>query len=508
MITPTGTGPLYQQIYRSVRESILCGRFIAGSRLPVTRSLAKELDVSRNVVLIAYEQLISEGYATGRTGSGTYVSDVIPDEMLTPPRGSVRRSASSGTGAPHLSPYGQRVSAELQRSRRAGQKLVLPDRFFARPDSASASPVLKYDFAYGRASATDYPDRLWRKLTARRLRRPSLNYAPPEGNISLRNAIAAYLRRSRGVRCETDNVLVVNGTQQALNLATRLLVDAGDSVVMENPHYIGARQVFLAAGAQIIGVPVDGAGLCVDQLPSCGRHGRVRFAYVTPSHQFPAGAILPLERRLRLLSWAGQTGAYILEDDYDSEFRYDERPVESVQGLDRGQRVIYIGSFSKIVFPALRLGYMVIPEVLMPVFARAKLLEDRHTATFQQEMIAEFIAGGHFERHLRLCRSRNAARRAALLESIDEHLGPHAEVSGASAGLHVLVWLRNFPVKRREALISAAAAEGLGIYSAHVYYLKPPKRCELILGYGALTEHEIRAGIGILGSLVRRLGTG
>jgi GntR family transcriptional regulator/MocR family aminotransferase len=486
LVTLQGLGPLYQRIYRSVRESILTGRVPLGSRLPVSRALALELGVSRNVVLIAYDQLIAEGYAAGRVGSGTYVSAAIPDAMVKIPHAG-RSPAGRSTPPPlRLSSYGRRVSRQL-----------------VRPHTPTLKTNLKYDFEYGLAPALDFPHTLWRRIAAGRVRAPSLDYAHPEGHASLRGAIAEYLRQSRAVVCDLDQILIVNGSQQALDLTARVLLDRGDCVVVEEPGYPGAREVFESVGARLLPVPVDEAGLCVDRLPR--RNRRARLAYVTPSHQFPAGAILPLARRLALLAWAERTGAYVLEDDYDSEYRYDERPVESVQGLDGGRRVLYIGTFSKVLAPALRVGYMVVPKPLMPVFTRAKLLEDRHTAIWQQEVLADFIRDGHFERYLRRCRARNASRRGALLDALEEHLGSAAQVSGASAGVHVLVWLRGLSQPRLNTVIAAAARQGVGIYSASQYYVKPPHRCELMLGYGALSERQIREGIRILGSLIPAL---
>jgi GntR family transcriptional regulator/MocR family aminotransferase len=239
----------------------------------------------------------------------------------------------------------------------------------------------------------------------------------------------------------------------------------------------------------------------VDRLPR--NRGRLRFVLVTPWHQFPSGAILSLQRRLALLAWAARTGTYVIEDDYDSEFRYDSRPIEALQGIDRGQRVIYIGTFSRILFPALRLGYMVVPKPLVSLFAQAKRPADRHSAPWPQQVLADFIHGGHLERHLRKCRARKAALRATLLAAVQKHFGDRAEVLGSGSGVHVLLRLPNYPPDRLEQLEAAAASKGVGICSARSYYLKPPSVSELVLGYGAMREQQIREGIRILASLIK-----
>jgi GntR family transcriptional regulator/MocR family aminotransferase len=279
-----------------------------------------------------------------------------------------------------------------------------------------------------------------------------------------------------------------------------VLLDAGDTVLIEEPHYQGARQVFLAAGAHLSTVPVDAEGLVTTALPDASAGARL--VYVTPSHQFPTGAIMSLVRRLALLQWAETTEAYVLEDDYDSEFRYAGRPVEAVQGLDRNGRVIYIGTFSKVLFPALRLGYLVLPLPLVPLFTAAKWLTDRHTSTLEQAVLTDFIHEGHFEQHLRRSRTRNAARRTVLLEALATYLGRRVEVSGANAGVHLLVWLQDVAPHQLSAFIDCAAQAGVGLYPVAPYYLTPPPRAGLLLGYAAMPEDEIRAGVQCLAAVL------
>jgi len=485
VITLSGSGPLYQQVYRAIREGVLSGRLRAGDRLPVTRMLARDLGISRNVVLIAYEQLIAEGYAEARVGAGTFVAATLPDSMLRVSGSSLKDSLIK-PGAPRLSQYARRILDE--------------------PDSeAPVQPPrhrLRYDFAYYLASAQDFPGDIWRRLLARRLRSIELDYSPVRGDAGLRMEIANYLRRSRAVDCSPDQILLVNGSQQAIDLVARVLLDSGDSVVLEEPHYQGAREVFRAVGARIIPVAVDDSGLNVNQLP---RANRVRLAYVTPSHQFPTGAIMPLHRRLALLAWAEKAGAYILEDDYDGEFRYEGRPVEAVQALDRAARVIYAGTFSRILFPSLRMGYVVMPPALSAALSRAKQITDRHTSFLQQAALADFMREGYLDRSVRRSRVRNASRRQTLLRAIGKHFGDSVEVLGAAAGIHVVLRFPGVAGRQTARLISRAAQAGVAIYSTFPYYLKPPDRCELILGYGALTERDITAGIRTLESAIRPL---
>jgi GntR family transcriptional regulator/MocR family aminotransferase len=483
IVSLEGSGPLFQQVYEALRGEILTGRLGPGARLPSSRSLASDLGVSRTTVMLAYDQLLAEGYVAGRVGSGTYVATELPDEAIDAPAPARPEGASPATV--RLSTYGARVRA---------LDVIAPTR----------PGAVRYDFRYGLPPVEEFPHETWRRILARRARSASLaalRYGPPEGYGPLREAIAGYLRRSRAVACRPEQVIVVGGSQQALDLTARVLVDPGDTVVLEEPHYQGARKVFQAAGARLVPVAVDGDGLDASALPA--EAAGARLAYVTPSHQFPTGATMTLARRLELLRWAEAAGAYVLEDDYDSEFRYEGRPVESVQGLDRAGRCIYAGTFSKVMYPALRVGYMVLPEPLVEVFVKAKWLADRHTPTLEQQALADFIAEGHFERHLRRSRTRNAARRRVLLESLAEHLGDAVEVRGANAGIHMLAWLRGMEPADADALADRAWAAGVGVYPvAPSYYLTRPGRAGLVMGYASLNERDIRAGVRALAAVV------
>ncbi len=481
-----GHGSLHQKLYRAMRDQIRSGKWEHGRRLPASRALALELGISRNVVLTAYEELTAEGYVRSSIGSGTYVSAALPDSMLSAGKSASSAGAISENQPPRFSNYGLRVLAKGPSPTARSTRRALP---------------LPYDFQYGLSSTEDFPHALWRRLVARRLREVSGDYDRQEGFVPLRAAIADYLQRFRAVNCRPEQILVLNGSQQALDLAARLLLNPGSSVAIEDPHYQGAREIFLSSGAKIIPVPVDSQGMQVDRLPRASR--AVRLAYVTPSHQLPTGAILSLDRRLALLAWASHGQAYVLEDDFDAEFRYTGRPLESMQGLDRAARVIYIGTFSRIFFPSMRLGYMVLPEPLVRAFSEAKWLTDRHTPALEQEVLTDFIQEGHLERYLRRSRSRNASRRDALLSALQKYFGDSIEVSGADAGIHVLVRFRRTTVtaKQLPALIERAARKGVGIYPASPYYLRKPLCAEILLGYSALTEREVLEGIRILSGL-------
>jgi GntR family transcriptional regulator/MocR family aminotransferase len=473
LIPMDGEGPLYLQLYRSLRHAILHAELAPGSRLPASRSVAREMKVSRNVVLLAYDQLRAEGYIEGRVGAGTFVTSPLPDTMLhTLPSES---PATAAAPPPlQLSQYARRAIRHHPRQR-SGQMLKRP----------------RYDFRFGDVAINRSGMNDWKRLLNRHADRLFPNHREVEGYPPLREAIAEYVYRSRGIVCRADQIIVVNGTQQALDLIARVFLDPDDRVVIEEPHYAGAREVFLAAGAELIACPVDHEGLPVEQLPAAG----ARLVYVTPSHQFPTGAVMPLTRRLALLDWAQRFNAYVIEDDYDSEYRYEGRPVEAVQALDRGGRTIYIGTFSKILFPALRLGFLIVPPQLIEPFVAAKYLADRHTAMLNQAVLADFINEGHFERHLRRMRAQNETRRSALLEALDEHLGARVTVTGTNAGVHLAVWLHALEPAAVDDLIERAGVCDVGIYSINPSFYQPPPRAGLLLGYASLTVAEIREGI-------------
>lgn len=458
--------PLFRQVYLSLREAVLSNGLRPGERLPSTRALAAELGVSRTVVLLAYDQLLAEGFVVGRRGSGTYVAGGLSGNRSAVRRPAIKiRLSSFGTAAAG-------VAASVN----------LPKR---RPTA------VRYDFAYGRTDVGSFPFEVWRRTLLRHARKAparELDYGPSGGSRALREAIATHLRRSRAVVCDPSQVIVVNGSQQALDLTARVLLERGDRVAVENPQYHGTREIFRAAGARLCPVPVDAEGLDPSKLP---RHARL--AVVTPSHQFPTGAVLPLARRMRLLEWATRANAVIVEDDYEGEFRYEGQPVESLHGLGDSQRVIYIGTFSRTIFPALRIGYLVVPQPLTAAFATAKWLCDRHTPTLEQETLAEFIASGAYERYLRRTRREHARHRVELLNAIARSLGDRVHVTGQAAGTHIMLW----PTRRvnEESIIAQAGDRGVGIYGVSPYYIGRPPRAGFLLGYSRINGRDIRDGI-------------
>jgi GntR family transcriptional regulator/MocR family aminotransferase len=366
--------------------------------------------------------------------------------------------------------------------------------------------VLPYDFRYGPPSFTDFPHDTWCRVVARRARRVTirdLDYGSPEGLPALREAIAEYVGRARAIACTPEQILVVNGSQQALDLAARVLVDPGDVVLMEEPHYRGARTVMKAAGAKIETIAVDEHGLRTAELAQ--RRTLSRLAIVTPSHQFPTGAVMPLGRRLELLAWARSAGACIFEDDYDSEYRYSGRPIEALAALDDSGCVLYAATFSKVMFPSLRLGYMILPEQLVEPIRSVKALMDTGGPNLAQAALVDFIREGHFERHLHRARTRNASRRAAMLEAIERHLGSRAMVSGINAGLHLMLWLQHLPASRSRELRTRAARAGVGVYPVEPFYLGQPKQVGLLLGYASMPEKQIIEGIRRFASVVNSL---
>lgn len=466
-------GPLFRQVYLRLRQEILSGVLQGGEKLPSTRDLAEQLGISRTVVLLAYDQLLAEGFAAGRGGSGTYVSSGVKVGRLA----SQEKSA-----AVRIARFGAAAAG-------AWTRMNFP---------AKAEHPLPYDFSYGRSDLATFPFEMWRRILLRCARKASvaeLDYGPASGRSGLREAICDHLRRSRAVVCDPSQVVVVNGSQQALDLISRVLLARGERVAIEDPSYQGTTEILRAAGVHLLPVRVDRDGIDPDRIPQ-----ETRIVFVTPSHQYPTGAILPLARRVALLEWAKRNRATIVEDDYDGEFRYGGQPLESLQGLDREGRVIYIGTFSRTVFSALRIGYLVAPRALVTAFAAAKWLCDRHTATLEQETLGEFIRSGMYERYLRRVRRRNAARREALLEAIEAHIGDRVEVIGDGAGAHVTLW----PRRRisEEAVIAGAAAHGVRVYGLSPYCLRKPQRTGIIVGYSRMGEVQIREGIRRLGRVL------
>lgn len=472
-----GQGPLCRQIYRALREEIRSGRLPDGARAPATRALAAELGVSRVTVVLAYEQLLAEGHLEGRRGSGTYV-----------------RAAARGAAPPPR--HGRHeAAATLPRLSAAGRRLcegALP--LFS--GGLSARPILPFDFRYGIPSLLDFPAQAWQRCLGRAARSASVrahDYGPPQGAMALRAAIAERLTRIRGVDCAPEQVVVVGGSQQGLDLAARLLLEPGDVAVVEEPGFEGARNAFRVAGARVVPAPVDAEGIDVSALWPETRH--LRLAHVTPSHQYPLGSVLSLSRRRALLALSEKSGGTVIEDDYDGEYRFEGAPLETLYALDGGRRVIHLGTFSKVLFPALRLGYAVLPEPLVEPFARAKLLADGGSPMLEQLALARFLQEGDLERHVRRSRLRNRERREALIGSLREELGDAVEIQGTNAGLHLTAWLPMLPARSVGGLVRAALEHGIGLYPISPFYMARPRRAGLVMGYAALTPADIRTGV-------------
>ncbi len=400
LFQPSANTPLYQALYSHIRAAILSGELMGGVKLPSTRALADELNVSRNTVLNAYRQLLAEGYLEGREGSGTFVAHILPDLLLTAPRPATPKIIHPArVGSP------QPLFSERARAQMAATQPPSGGKFH-RPFLAEA-PALDV-----------FPYQLWSRLVVRQARRmpeSHFMYQDSAGYRPLREAIVAHVTVSRQVHCAPEQVMIVPGSQGALDLAARMLLNAGDRVWIEDPGYSGARGAFLGAGAHLIPVPVDHEGLTVDI--GIARAPEARLVYLTPSHQFPLGVTMSIPRRLALLDWAKRANVYLLEDDYDSEFRFGTRPLATLQGLDDADRVIYIGTFSKVLFPSIRIGYMILPPPLVDAFLKVRRLIDIHSPMLEQAVLTDFMVEGHFTRHLRRMRMLYAERRSALLEA-------------------------------------------------------------------------------------------
>ncbi len=494
-ITDNSDTPLHEQIYEQIRAAVLTGRVKLNQRIPASRQLAKSLSVSRTTVIQSYDQLISEGYLETRLGAGTFVCAQIPDELLKTTKAlSVEQPLSdqSRSDTPWqlsdlaLSKYGDR----LQHT---------PDRLFTEDSPLS--------FRYGLPALAHFPIQTWRRIRNHcgTASTEWMDYsAEPMGYEPLRMEIAQYVTQARAVRCTPGQILITNGTQQALSLIVRLL--STQVIAIENPGYLSARRVFESSGAAVLPVPVDAEGIKVDGpeglLSRCRSlsFGKLpQLVYVTPSHQFPTGVLMSLSRRLALLQWAQQANALIIEDDYDSEFRYSGRPVSALQGLDTHDRVLYVGTFSKIMVPGLRLGYVVLPPALIPLFRRAKWLCDRQGSIIDQQALSIFIRDGHLAKHVRRMRGIYETRRRSLvtgLSTLSSHTNQPISILGDEAGLHVTA--RMSTQLTNPQIVERAKARGVGLFSTHDHYdtaENAPAGGEFIFGFGNISQSDIQAAI-------------
>ncbi|WP_226476840.1 PLP-dependent aminotransferase family protein [Pseudomonas sp. MWU16-30323] len=481
---------LTRQLYQALRQRVLDGRLVSGTRLPASRDLAAALSISRNSVVRAYDQLYAEGFIEGRVGDGTYVAQ-LPQTPTAGKKLSTKVSTGFSTGlSPGLSTNWLDLpvisSAEVIHS---GPLTRMENNHLALPPSGPPRA-----FRVGVPAFDLFPFEIWAKLNAAFWRKPDLQqlcYGDPAGEERLRGLIAAYLRSSRGLQCTAEQIVITSGAQQAISLCAQLLVEPGDGVAIENPGYRAAGHAFAVAGGRLHGVSVDSEGIdcrALNALDSC------RLAYVTPSHQYPTGVVMSLARRLELLAWAQRTGGWIVEDDYDGEYRYSGAPLAPLAALDRSGRVLYVGTFGKVAFPALRLGYLVLPTELVEGFARRRAVDVRHSEVSTQAVMAEFMAAGHFQRHVRRMRRAALSRRNVLLAGWPVDIPGVGSLPAVAAGLHLTVSVDS--VARERQLIEQAAAADVEINGLSSYWLPdsstpPDQRAGLVLGFAAVPEAQI-----------------
>ena len=498
-----GTIPLYEQLYRGLREYILSGRLAGGTRLASTRVLATHWNVSRFTVVNAMERLLAEGYLIARRGSGTAVVDTLPESTMRATRrvfAQAKGAVTASGSVAGLSSRGAAVSALVITGPRTARGEPRP--FHPRRTPLDVFPVKTWSRIVRRQWAASGHDRL--------------DYGDPAGLPALREAIAAHISITRAVRCTAREIVITSGSQQAFDILFRLLLDPGDQAWMEEPGYLDVRASLVSAGATIVPVPVDGCG--IDVAGAIRSAPRARVAVVSPSHQYPTGATLGGARRTALLEWARSSGAWIVEDDYDSYFRYSGRPMSALQGIDRdsaeSQRarpsVVYVGTFSKTMFPSLRLGFCVVPEALIAPVVNAKAVADRNSPFVDQASLAEFMTNGHYDQHLRRVRMACQERYEALRHSCAAHI-PELSLAPVSAGTHVVARLRATAHSRRMSgafaleLAAAAAADDLVVFPLSRYCQGPCDDTALVLGFGGVPPRRIANGVERLARVIDRV---
>jgi GntR family transcriptional regulator/MocR family aminotransferase len=479
-LDPATRTPMFRQLYDAIRQTILNGKLGPGTQLPPTRELADSLCISRQTVLNAYAQLMAEGYLSGTVGKGTFVSASLP----------LPTKSNSGKATTKPQKTLRPLSAR-------GQRFIGPKTALNFHEGAPKA------FRIGMPGLDVFPFDVWARLEARRWRRPphELGYGDPAGYLPLREALAAYLRAARGVHCEAEQIIITSGSQQALFLVATMLLAPNEAAWVEEPGYRGINASLLATEARICPVPVDQDGLCVAH--GIARFPDARMVYVTPSHQLPLGVTMSLQRRLELLAWAAQNKTWVVEDDYDSEYRYTSPPLASLQSLDKAGCVIYVGTLSKVLFPGLRLGYLVVPPSLAEAFAQGKAVIDRHAAIVPQMVLADFIGDGHFMRHIKRTREVYAERREALLNAVNTQLVDHVELGPSDSGLHLPVTFRR---QRDDQAVSRAALQrGIEVRGLSTFYnskgndgIEMKRASGLLLGFAAIPVADIRRGVATL----------
>lgn len=479
-INKNDNAPLYTQVYEQFRQMILSGRLRPGDRLPATRNLAQELGVSRTIITQSFEQLILEGYLVGKTGAGTFVADVLPDSLL----------ATATTE--------KRKPARDKKPTKEATHLIPEELLRRNSDKEDVAP-----FQTGHAALDAFPYNTWYEVSKKvfkNLKGYPLGYEEASGYGPLKNEIAKYLRFSRAVKCEAEQIIIVNGSQQGLNLVIQCLLKKGDSIWMEDPGYHGMKFACLNMEANICPVPVEKDGMNVSF--AIRTHPDAKLAYVTPSHQFPIGATLSLNKRLQLLEWASEHNMWILEDDYDSEFRYEGRPLASLQGLDNSGIVIYSGTFSKVLFPGLRLAYIVLPSVeMVDELKKMKGMMDRQSPILDQIILAKFMEEGHFLRHIRKMRLLYSERRKILVKLIEENLSDYLTIEPAAAGMNLTAWLsEKIDVQK---LKTEFKKQRVIVPFINDYSLEHFTKAGITLGFSAFTKYQLKTGVQKLMSCVQ-----
>src|SRR5476649_1758 len=481
---------LTRQLYDALRQRVLDGRLVSGTRLPPTRDLAAALSISRNSVVRAYDQLYAEGFIESRVGDGTYVAQLPTAKKL-----STKVSTGFSTGlSPALSTKWADLPQDLDHEVIHSSSLArVKANHLSQPPSGPPRA-----FRVGVPAFDLFPFEVWAKLNGAFWRKPDLEqlcYGDPAGDARLRGLIAAYLRSSRGMQCAAEQIVITCGAQQAISLCAQLLVEPGDGVAVENPGYRAAGHAFAIAGATLHGIAVDSEGIDCTELNAVSG---CRLTYVTPSHQYPTGVVMSLARRLELLAWAERTGGWIVEDDYDGEYRYSGAPLAPLAALDRSGRVLYVGTFGKVAFPALRLGYLVLPPGLVDAFSRRRAVDVRHSEVSTQAVMAEFIAAGHFQRHIRRMRRAALSRRNTLLAGWPKDIPGMGSLPSVAAGLHLTVSVES--LARERELVAQAEAVGVEINALSSYWLpdstRPAdQRAGLVLGFAAVPEAAIESAL-------------
>jgi GntR family transcriptional regulator/MocR family aminotransferase len=476
---------LSRQIYSEIRNLITSGQLGSNTRLPSTRDLAAELSVSRTTIRSAFDQLLGEGYLNSRAGSGTYVAEhrvLVGGENDTTSKKNSPDEKNENTEAVLLSKRGLRISKATSV---AGYR-------YARP-FVSSVPGLD-----------QFPYKTWYRILSRQWRYANVDnmgYGDLGGYKDLRRAIASYLATSRGVKCDWEQVIVVAGAQQGYNLIANMMLDPEDPVWVEDPGYMGSKGAFVAAGAKLIHVPVDESGLMVETARA--QEPSARLALVTPSRQYPLGVVMPYSRRLELLNWALENSAWIVEDDYDSEFRYAGNPLPALQGLDQHDRTIYVGSFSKILFPALRLGYLVVPPKLVNAFTVASGIASKGPPTHLQAAVADFIIEGHFSRHIRRMRSIYKERQSVLISAVRNELDGLLEIDASNSGLHLIGWLKHGIDEA--AVCEMAEARGIDLTPLSYCCFQAQSRGGIMLGFASSPSEQLISGVKVLAEIIKGL---